>query len=126
MSANELSAAGDWEAVHTAIYRLMKRLDMSVARLSRESGVSETTIRYISYPGKRQRSTLVALSAALGCPHRYLTDVLSGMADAETLPPAVDGTISATLRTLDEKLDTISDTNRAIDAKLGVLLKRQP
>lgn len=126
MSANELPAAGDWAAVDAVVHRLMKRLDMPLARLSRESGVSETTIRYLSRPEKRQRSTLVALSAALGCPHGYLVDVLHGTADAETPPPTANGAIAEPLRALNEKLTTIMDITGAIDTKLGVLLNRQP
>lgn len=51
---------------------------MTTAGLSRASGVSETTIRYLNHPEKRQRSTLVALSAALGFRPAYLEDVLRG------------------------------------------------
>lgn len=61
MSRNELPEAGNWQQVEAAIHRQRKRLDMSISRLSRESGISETTIRYIGHPEKRVRSTLVAL-----------------------------------------------------------------
>lgn len=80
MSANELPKSGNWSAVHDVISRRMDQLEMPVARLSRESGVSETTIRYIGQPGKRQRSTLVALGAALGFAYDYLVDVLGNRA----------------------------------------------
>lgn len=89
VSGNELPADGDWAAVNAAVHRLAGP-GMSVARLSRESGVSETTIRYLGQPAKRQRSTLVALSAALGCRPGYLADVLYGRArdsDAGARPP---------------------------------------
>lgn len=86
--ASELSENGDWEAVRTVVYRQMKSLGMSIASLSRESGVSENTIRYIGRREKRHRSTLVALSATLGCQHDYLVKILEGEADPADLPRA--------------------------------------
>lgn len=78
MPTNELPVDGDWAAVHAAVRSRLARLDMTTAGLSRASGVSETTIRYLNHPEKRQRSTLVALSAALGFRPAYLEDVLRG------------------------------------------------
>lgn len=122
MSRNELPEGGDWCAVHAAIRRLMERLDMSVARLSRESGVSETTIRYIRKPEKRQRSTLVALAAALGCPYDYLVEVLKGEADpsAEPRPPADLSVLSSMRR----QLDVMTRSLRSIDSKVETLISR--
>lgn len=123
MSRNELPVDGDWESVHVAVRRLMERLDMSLSRLSRESGVSETTIRYLKRPEKRQRSTLVALSAALGCPHDYLVDVLSDAADPEApLRSPADATM---LGSMTEKLDGLREVLYSIDSKVEVILRRQ-
>lgn len=97
MPENQLPAGGDWGAVHTAMCDRLESLGMSIAGLSRESGVSETTIRYLHRPEKRQRSTLVALSAALGCRPGYLADVLVGLADddgTETLTPGMEQILS--------------------------------
>lgn len=107
MSKNELPETGDWESVAAAIHRQMKRLDMSLARLSRQSGVSETTIRYIGRSEKRQRSTLVALSAALGCRHDYLVDVLHGEAAAEPEPPPSDTELLHSLMSKVDELEKI-------------------
>lgn len=131
MSRNELPDSGDWEAVREAVYNQMKRLDMSVARLSRESGVSETTIRYIGRSEKRQRSTLVALSAALGWEHDYLVDVLRGAAGADAPrrassdPSAVKRVLRAELDPVNEKIDRMGETLYAIVGKMDVLLTRK-
>lgn len=104
---------------------------MSIARLSRESGVSETTIRYIGRNEKRQRSTLVALAAALGCQHDYLVDVLHGAADPE-LPPqsladAADfrDLLRVEVESLRGRLDTLGKTIRSIDDKVDMFLDRR-
>lgn len=124
MSKNELPEGGDWGAVHAAVHRLMKRLDMSVARLSRESGVSETTIRYIGRPEKRQRSTLVALAAALGCQYDYLVDVLRGEAGPGTPPrPFAEASELGSMR---EQMNAMTETLHSIDGKVETLLAGSP
>lgn len=111
MSNNELPAAGDWATVNSAVQSRLTRLDMSMAGLSRASGVSETTIRYLRSPGKRQRSTLVALSAALGFRHSYLEDVLRGRADDGGNPPLPRGA--------EERLDAIAAGLAGIGETIG-------
>lgn len=122
LSKNELPEAGDWEAVHAAIHRLMKGLDMSMARLSRESGVSETTIRYIGRPEKRQRSTLVALAAALGCQYDYLVEVLRGAAEPGASPRSPADL--SVLGSVKKQLDGMAETLHAIDGKMETILGR--
>lgn len=115
MSRNELPADGDWTTVRAAVQRL-RGSGMAIARLSRESGVSETTIRYLGQPVKRQRSTLVALSATLGCRPGYLVDVLYGKVrdddaggrlpcPAETRLTAIETAISGIQETLRRMTD---------------------
>jgi transcriptional regulator with XRE-family HTH domain len=103
----------------------MKRLDMSIARLSRESGISETTIRRIGQPEKRQRSTLVAISAALGYPYDYLVDILRGEAnpEASAQSPAEAAFIKELLRA---EVDPLKEKVDVIDGKVDLLLERQP
>lgn len=92
----------------------MGQLDMTIAGLSRKSGVSETTIRYIGRPGKRQKSTLVALSAALGFYPDYLTHKLNGWPerhDTGTLIPGMEQIMSeirAGFERIIEKLDRLA------------------
>lgn len=123
MSRNELPEEGDWSSVNRAIRRLMAELDLSLASLSRESGISETTIRYIGRPEKRQRSTLVALAGALECPHDYLVDVLRGTADpgAQPQPPAD----LVLLGLMSEKLDEMRATIYEINGKVETILDRR-
>lgn len=56
---NKVPESGNWAAVDEAINFRMRELGWSLARLSRESGLSEPTIRDIRKPKERQRSTLV-------------------------------------------------------------------
>ena len=124
MSRNELPADGNWEAVHAAVYGQMKRIDMSIARLSRESGISETTIRHIERPVKRQRSTLVAISAALGYPYDYLVDILLGEADPST-PPQSRAETAFIKELLRAEVDPLKVKVDVIDGKVDLLLHRQ-
>lgn len=131
LSRNELPGDGDWTAVYTAVHRQLKKLDISIARLSRESGVSENTIRYIGRAEKRQRSTLVALSAALGFPYGYLADVLRGAASPEVPPrpaadmAAIENLLRAELGSVRARLDTMGKTLHAVDEKTDVLADRR-
>jgi hypothetical protein len=69
----------DWAAVVTAIRARMRELKVSTAYLARESGLSETTVRYLGQSlNGHNRSTLVALSAVLRWRWDHLTNVLNG------------------------------------------------
>lgn len=126
MASNELPEDGNWVAVGKAVNRLMKELDWTTAQLSRESGLAENTIRDIrsGLPDKRQRPTLVALSAALGCPYGYLVDVLRREADPDVSPPSpaeaafFKGLLQAEIGPLKAKVDVIN-------GKVDELLARQ-
>lgn len=118
MSVNELPADGDWAAVNAAVHHAMKARRMSLAGLSRASGVSETTIRYLGRPEKRQRSTLVALSAALGYRHDYLVRVLAGAAH-----PGPHGRHESQFA---QACRDVLDMLRSIDRKLDMLLPQDP
>jgi hypothetical protein len=63
----------------------MTALNVSTAALSRKTGLSGTTIRYLARGTNtlRQASTLATVSAALGWPHGYLRSV----ADRGCRPP---------------------------------------
>ena len=70
---------GDWGAVGAAIRDRMRELNMSTAHLARETGLSETTIRYLKDPNSRHnRSALVAISAVLRWRHDHLLNILHG------------------------------------------------
>ena len=69
----------DWVTVVDAIRKRMRELKISTAHLARESGLSETTVRYLgkSLSG-HNRSTLVALSAVLRWRYDHLINILHG------------------------------------------------
>lgn len=67
----------DWAAVDRVIKSRMRDLKVSTAQLARETGLSETTIRYVG--GDRgSESPLVAIAAVLGWPYDYLRNILHG------------------------------------------------
>lgn len=69
----------DWRAVGDAIRDRMRELNMSTAYLARETGLSETTIRYLGRTKRRHhRSALVAISAVLRWRHDHLLNILRG------------------------------------------------
>jgi hypothetical protein len=71
--------AEDWAAVTGAIRRRMRELKLSTARLARESGLSETSVRYLGKPlSGHNRSTLVVLSAVLRWRYDHLVNILHG------------------------------------------------
>jgi hypothetical protein len=69
----------DWVAVVDAVRKRMRELKMSTAHLARESGLSETTVRYIGQSlSGHNRSTLVAMAAVLLWRYDYLVNILHG------------------------------------------------
>ncbi|MGH3281343.1 MAG: hypothetical protein ACRDNW_19710, partial [Trebonia sp.] len=87
MAADGL-ADGDWTAVDQAVSERMRELHMSLSYLARETGLSQTTIRYIGTPTrKHNKSTLVAISAILGWRHDHLINILRGTPEKNILAP---------------------------------------
>jgi hypothetical protein len=69
----------DWGAVGDAIRIRMRELEMSKAKLAREAGLSQTTVRYLGRSETRNnRSALVAISAVLRWRHDHLLNILRG------------------------------------------------
>jgi hypothetical protein len=72
----------DWAAVGGAIRDRMRELNISTARLARETGLSETTIRSLGRTsGRHHRSALAAISAVLRWRHDHLLNILRGEQD---------------------------------------------
>jgi hypothetical protein len=69
---------GDWTAVGQAVSERLLELRMSASYLSRETGLSPTTIRALGKPSdsSHNQSTLVALSAVLGWRYDYLLNIV--------------------------------------------------
>lgn len=118
----QLPADGDWPAVAAAVQARRTLLGLTIAGLSRSSGVSETTIRSLYAQGKRNRTTLVALSAALGFQHFHLENVLRGQADDGELPvpPGPEGRLAA----LETAVTGISETLARLTDMLADLAVR--
>jgi hypothetical protein len=115
---NTASVKEDWAAVGEAVSGRMRELKLSTARLARETGLSETTIRYIGQPGtSHNKSTLVAISAALRWRYDYLTNILRR-------EPHKNVRIRPTLlETLNAEVVGLKSTVREIDKKIDALLK---
>lgn len=116
--------AKDWSAVAVAIRDRLSDLDMTQTDLASRSGVSYATIRdLLKNPDARQRNprTLTALSEALGWPPGHLGAVLAGQdpgdPDAEDPVLAELDRINDTLKSLDQRLDTIERQLAAGDAE---------
>ncbi|WP_433328237.1 helix-turn-helix domain-containing protein [Spirillospora sp. CA-294931] len=68
---------GNWEAVADVINTRMKDRGITQRELAEKSGVSPATLRQIQKgePRQRSRSTLAAISRALGFPDDRLRDI---------------------------------------------------
>jgi DNA-binding transcriptional MerR regulator len=108
----------------------MRELKISTARLARETGLSETTIRYLGRAAYgHNKSTLVAIAAVLRWRHDYLVNVLHGepeknvpvrRAAEENLQRLLRdeiGPVKAELATLSGRLDAVNEKLDAIAAR---------
>jgi transcriptional regulator with XRE-family HTH domain len=99
---------GAWAAVGAAVRERMTMLGLTVAELSRRTGLSETTVRSLSKgTAVANPSTLVAVSAALGWPRGYLRSV----AGREPVPlaAAAPAPVRDVLARIEVKLDALLD-----------------
>jgi hypothetical protein len=79
---------GDWAAVGQAVTERRHELRMSISYLARETGLSQTTIRYLGTPNKNHnKSTLVAISVILGWRRDHLINILLGQPEKNTRNP---------------------------------------
>jgi hypothetical protein len=125
-------AAGveDWAAVSVAIRKRMRELHISTAHLARETGLSETTIRYLGNPGSGHKASLVAIAAVLRWRYDHLINVLHGEpgkndpADQnlqrllrDEVDPVLEelASLKDIVRGMDEKVDTLISARRAAE-----------
>jgi hypothetical protein len=109
----------DWPAVGDAIRARMRELRMTTAGLARETGLSETTIRYLGQPGTcRNRSALVAISAVLRWRYDHLTNILNGEPhkNVRIRPPVEIQVERALAAALGPLTDEMGELSRKIDA----------
>lgn len=118
---------GDWAAVGDAIRKRMRELKMTTAQLARETGLSETTIRYIGGPqGGHNRSTLVAISAVLRWRYDYLINILRGEPEKNVIirrPIEVnfERLLRAEVSTVKEEVAGLRDIVERIDKKIAAI-----
>jgi hypothetical protein len=123
--------AEDWTAVSDAIRKRMRELRMSIAHLGRETGLSETTIRYIGNPASgHNKSTLVAISAVLRWRYDYLINILRGEPDKNALMkrPAeanLQRLVHDEVDPMKEELASLRDIVRGIDTKMDMIISAQ-
>jgi lambda repressor-like predicted transcriptional regulator len=123
--------AEDWAAVSVAIRKRMRELGLSMAHLARETGLSETTIRYIGNPATgHNKSTLVAIAAVLRWRYDHLVNVLRGEPD-KNAAGARPGEANL-LRLLRDEVDpvraelgSLRDLVQGMDTKMDSLISAQ-
>jgi hypothetical protein len=87
--AEDALEGGDWAAVDQAVTERLSELHMSLSYLARETGLSQTTIRYLGTPTrKHNKSTLVAISVVLGWRYDHLRNILHGEPEKNIRDPS--------------------------------------
>jgi transcriptional regulator with XRE-family HTH domain len=126
--SKDTAATGDRWAVSEAVRERMAQRGLSTAEIARRSGLSETTIRDITYGTNRHnKSTLVAISAVLGWPPDYLTNILRGEPGKNVTPvsqlEAHLARLAEGIGALREDVAGLKDVVHEIDEKIEVIYK---
>jgi hypothetical protein len=104
----------------------MRELHISTAHLARETGLSETTIRYIGNPVSGHKASLVAIAAVLRWRYDHLINVLHGEPDKND--PA-DQNLQRLLRDevgpVREELASLRGIIAGMDQKVDTLISTQ-
>ena len=109
----------------------MRELNMSMVGLARETGLSETTIRYIGNPESgHNKSTLVAISAVLRWRYDHLINVLRGEPEKNVPQKRLaEANLQRLLRDevdpVREELGSLRDLVQRMDAKMDSLISAQ-
>jgi hypothetical protein len=113
---DDLPGAEDWAAVNDAIRERMRDLKMSKAVLAGETGLSETTIRYLGRSANgHYKSTLVAISAALRWRYDHLANILHGQPGKNPPPGAsLQWLLHAEVAPLKDDLSRLRRSVRAV------------
>jgi hypothetical protein len=118
----------DWVAVGQAISDRMAQIGISTARLARETGLSETTIRYIGNPASgHNKSTLVAISAVLGWRYDHLTNILlrqpqENPRDASLVEAYFENLLHTEVGSVKDEVAEVMDIVQVIDKKIDVII----
>jgi hypothetical protein len=120
----------DWGAVGDAIRDRRRELKMSTAYLARESGSSETTIRYLGQSNKRHnKSALVAISAVLRWRYDHLLNILHGEPHKNVLvnPPLeyrLRQIAHSEIASLKEEISALAGALCAISSKIDMIQEK--
>lgn len=125
-------AAENWAAIGDAVRDRLRELKMSKARLAQETGLSETTIRYIGRPENgHHKSALVAISAALRWRHDHLTNILREQPGENTpvktaTEASLERLLHAHLTPLKDEIIRLTEITLAINKKTDTVLSPTP
>jgi len=109
----------------------MSELKMSTAELARQTGLSQTTIRYIGEPaGRHNKVALVAISAVLRWRYDHLTNILRGEPEKNVriAPPVrvvVERVVRDEIGPLKEQVSDLAETLKVISKAKGGRCRRK-
>lgn len=86
--AKDAKGPEDWVAVDRAVKARLREIGMPLSHLARDTGLSETTIRYMGDTEGGTESPLVAIAAVLDWPLDYLRNILHGEPEKNNQDPA--------------------------------------
>ena len=124
---------GDWAADGQAVTERLSEKRMSLSYLARETGLSQTTIRYLGTPTKKHnKSTLVAISVVLGWRHDHLFNVLRGHPEKNIINPGdspleayFENLLSAEIGPMREEVAELVKAVNGMGKKIDVLYQER-
>lgn len=123
----------DWAAVDQAVTERLSELHMSLSYLARETGLSQTTIRYLGTPTKNHnKSTLVAISVVLGWRYDHLRNILHGESEKNIrdssnspLEAYFENLLSAEVGPMRDEVAELVKTVNGLGKKIDMLFQDQ-
>jgi len=106
---------------------------MSLSYLARETGLSQTTIRYLGTPTrKHNKSTLVAISVVLGWRYDHLINILLGQPEKNIRAPGnspleayFENLLRAEVGPMREEVAELAKAVNGMGKQIDVLFQRQ-
>ena len=131
--AEDALEGGDWAAVDRAVTERLSELHMSLSYLARETGLSQTTIRYLGTPTrKHNKSTLVAISVVLGWRYDHLINILLGQPEKNIRAPGnspleayFENLLRAEVGPMREEVAELAKAVNGMGKQIDVLFQRQ-
>ncbi|MGH3280611.1 MAG: helix-turn-helix domain-containing protein [Trebonia sp.] len=124
--------AENWAAVGNALQERMRELKMSKADLARETGLSETTIRYLGRSGNgHYKSALIAISVVLRWRHDHLTNILRGQPEKNVHVKSLglanlERLVHAEVSPIRDEMSELTEIIQAIEKRIDMLLAEDP